>query len=148
MTLVGWAVAVGSVMLVASGAVVLVASGAGASVAVDAGAVVAVGAGAVVLVAVGAGAGGSVGFGAGVMITENVPLPVLPDVSVAVQVTGVVPTAKELPEAGSHVGVRSPSTSSVALTPLNATATEPEASACIVILAGTETTGAVVSLAG
>ena len=50
-------------------------------------------------------------------MTENdTPLPVFPEESVAVQVTGVVPIGKVLPDAGVHDAGIVPSTSSVAVT--------------------------------
>ena len=48
-------------------------------------------------------------------VTSKLALPVLPAASVALQVTVVAPRGKVLPEAGLQVGVRAPSTSSVAL---------------------------------
>ena len=41
----------------------------------------------------------------GVTVTVKLHCPVLPDVSVAVQVTVVVPTAKHVPEAGAQATV-------------------------------------------
>ena len=49
----------------------------------------------------------------GLTITENVPLPVWPTASMAVQVTVVVPTAKVEPEAGRQATLAAPPCSSV-----------------------------------
>ena len=48
-------------------------------------------------------------------MTSKSAVPVLPAASVALQVTVVVPIGKVLPEAGLQVGVRAPSTRSLAL---------------------------------
>ena len=71
-------------------------------------------------------------------------LPVLPAASVALQVTVVAPRGKVLPEAGLQVGVRAPSTSSVALA-LKVTMAPVGPVASTVMSAGTVTTGSVVS---
>jgi hypothetical protein len=47
-------------------------------------------------------------------VTVKVADPVFPRVSVAEQVTVVLPSGKVLPEAGAHVGDRLPSTRSLA----------------------------------
>lgn len=70
-----------------------------------------------------------------------------PAVSVAEQVTVVVPSANVLPDAGVHVGVSGPSTSSVA-DALKVTGAPPEPVASVEIGPGTVTTGGVVSGGG
>jgi hypothetical protein len=77
-------------------------------------------------------------------VIVKVALPVLLCASVAEQVTLVVPIAKVEPEAGEQVGVIAPSTMSVA-DDVKLTAAPDEPVASFVILAGTVTTGAVVS---
>ena len=64
--------------------------------------------------------------------------------SVAEQVTVVVPIGKVLPDAGVQTGVIEPSTVSVAVA-VNVTTAPAELVASVVISAGTVTTGAVVS---
>jgi hypothetical protein len=88
---------------------------------------------------------GSVSTGAvvSVTVTMKLPDPVLPLVSVAEQVTVVLPTGNDEPLAGAHSGVIAPSTRSDALAANVTTVPAPVAS--IVMSAGTLTTGAVVS---
>ena len=50
-----------------------------------------------------------------VTVTLNDAEPVFPWLSVALQVTIVVPGGKVLPDGGLHVGVRAPSTTSLAV---------------------------------
>ncbi len=77
-------------------------------------------------------------------VTVKVADPVLPAVSVAEQVTVVVPSGKVLPDAGVQTGVIEPSTVSVAVA-VNVTTAPAELVASAIILAGTVTTGSVVS---
>jgi hypothetical protein len=56
----------------------------------------------------------TVGFMVSLTVTVKVHEPVLPDPSVAVQVTVVVPTGKLEPDAGAHMTVASPVQSSLA----------------------------------
>jgi hypothetical protein len=72
-------------------------------------------------------------------------VPVLPAESVAVQVTVVVPTGKTLPEAALHVGVRSPSQASVAVTVYSTTAPPEVSHSTPRMSSGQETTGSVSS---
>jgi hypothetical protein len=50
----------------------------------------------------------TVGSMSSVTVTVKVQVPVLPDPSVAVHVTVVVPTGKLVPDAGTHMTVASP----------------------------------------
>ena len=77
-------------------------------------------------------------------MTSKVALPVLPDVSVAVQVTCVAPIANVLPDAGVQVGVIRPLTMSAA-DALKVTTLPAGLSASTAMSAGTVTTGAVES---
>src|SRR6266852_2614584 len=78
-------------------------------------------------------------------VTVKVPFAVLPWVSVAVQFTVVLPSAKVLPEAGEQLGVTEPSTVSLAVAvKVTAAPLGPVASA--VRLAGRVWGGGVVSL--
>jgi hypothetical protein len=71
--------------------------------------------------------------------------PVFPCESVAVHVTVVVPTGKVLPEAGLQVGVREPSTMSVAVASPYVTALPAGSSVEVETFAGGVTAGGVVS---
>jgi hypothetical protein len=77
-------------------------------------------------------------------VTVKELLPLLPEPSVAVQTSVVVPTGKLLPDGGEQDGVRFPLTVSVALA-LNVTTAPPGPVASTLIAAGTVTTGGVVS---
>src|SRR6266851_5435858 len=77
-------------------------------------------------------------------VTVKVPLAELPLVSVAVQFTVVLPSAKVLPEAGEQLGVTGPSIASLAVAvKLTEAPMGPVASA--VMLAGRVSAGGVVS---
>ena len=78
-------------------------------------------------------------------VTVNDLLALLPEPSVAVQLTVVVPTGNVLPDAGTQDGVRVPLTVSVAETPEYVTAAPPGPVASSVIGPGTVSTGGVVS---
>jgi len=79
-------------------------------------------------------------------VTVNIQLPVLAAMSVAVQVTVVIPRGKVVPEGGVQTGVIAPSQLSKAVA-VNVTATEHiPAGEFIVIGAGQVTTGASSSL--
>jgi hypothetical protein len=80
-----------------------------------------------------------------VTVNKNDAVPVLPALSVAEQLTVVVPTGNVEPDAGVQTGVIEPSTRSVA-DALNVTVVPEELGAATVMSAGTETEGAVVSL--
>src|SRR5262245_1483490 len=77
-------------------------------------------------------------------LTLNEPLVLFPALSVAVQVTTVVPRPNVVPEAGVQTGVIEPSTMSVAVA-VNVTLAPAELIASAVIVAGTTNTGSVVS---
>ena len=77
-------------------------------------------------------------------VTVKLALALLPEPSVAVQMTVVVPTGNELPEGGTHVGVRLPLAVSVALA-VNVTWAPPGPVAGTLIGPGTLRTGGVVS---
>jgi hypothetical protein len=62
-----------------------------------------------------------------------------------VHVTVVVPTGKVLPEAGAHDGVKAPSTTSFAVASGYVTTFPPGSVVLVEMLAGTDTTGGVVS---
>ena len=82
-----------------------------------------------------------------VTVTVKLALPVLLWLSVAEHVTVVGPTGKWLPDAGVQIGVRAPSTVSVAVTsPSGQVTVIPEWSLVVPpLLTGTETVGGVVS---
>ena len=80
----------------------------------------------------------------GLTVTVNVPLAVLPMLSVAVAVTVVVPTANVPPLTGEYVMVGVP-TLSVALAPLSVTVAPLAEVALTVLFAGRVSTGGVVS---
>jgi hypothetical protein len=81
-----------------------------------------------------------------VTVTAKPALPVLLWVSVALQVTVVVPTAKLLPEAGTHDADNAPSTVSFAVASGHVTIAVPEGEFVVPLApAGTETVGGVVS---
>jgi hypothetical protein len=81
-----------------------------------------------------------------VMATVNVPVPVLPATSLALQVTVVVPRAKLVPEPGVQVTATDPSTLSFALGAAQVTTLPPGDSVFSAISPGTPLrTGAVVS---
>ena len=88
---------------------------------------------------------GAAGEVLSVTVTKNEPVPVLPLVSDAEQFTVVVPIGNVEPEAGVHVTGREPSTKSDAVA-VNVTTRPAELVASNVILAGSESVGAVVSL--
>ena len=77
-------------------------------------------------------------------LTSNVAEPTFSRVSLAVHVTLVVPTGKRLPEGGMHTTGRSPSTRSYA-DEVNTTIAPSGSSVSTSMLAGTVTTGGVVS---
>ena len=77
-------------------------------------------------------------------VTLNEALPVLPDESIAVQVTVVEPSTKVLPEGGEQLGEMLPSMLSLA-DALKVTAAPPGPAASAVIGAGTVTVGGVAS---
>ena len=112
-----------------------------------------VGLGAVAQV-IGSGTGGSVSAGTpagGVVsctVTEKLAVPVLPAASVAEQVTGVLPSAKVLPEVGVQltVGASGATVSLAENTKVTTAPLGPVASA--VMSAGTVTVGGVVSAGG
>ena len=79
-------------------------------------------------------------------MTWNVQLPVLPDVSVAVHVTSVVPTGKDVPEAGTHDTVALPQLSLAVGVVKVAVAEHALAGALTFTVAGHVTLGAVESL--
>ena len=80
------------------------------------------------------------------IVTVNVPVPVFPAASDAVQVTVVVPTGKLEPEDGEQVGPEVTPTSSDAVT-VNVTVLPAELEVEFVMLDGTVTTGGVMSVA-
>jgi hypothetical protein len=86
----------------------------------------------------------TVGAVVSLTVTVKLPFAVLPDESVAEQLTVVVPRGKVEPEAGVHVTVTAPSTSSVAVAVYVTTAPD-ELVASTVMLDGRERVGAVVS---
>jgi hypothetical protein len=77
-------------------------------------------------------------------VTVKLPVAVLPDESVAEQLTVVVPIGNVEPEAGVHVTSTEPSTLSVAVA-LYVTTAPDELVASTVMLDGSERVGAVVS---
>lgn len=77
-------------------------------------------------------------------VTKNDAVPVFPAASVAVHETSVGPSGNVLPEAGAHVAAIEPSTMSSA-DALNVTRAPVGPVASVEKLAGTVTTGAVVS---
>src|SRR4051794_1507518 len=80
-------------------------------------------------------------------VTVNMQLPVLPDASVAVHVTVVVPFENVEPDAGEHVGVPTPGQLSLAVAFVYVTAAVHTFGAVdLVTLAGHVTVGACVSL--
>ena len=91
--------------------------------------------------------GGVVSTGASkLIVTVNVPVPVFPAASDAVQVTVVVPTEKLEPEDGEQVGPEVTLKLSVAVT-VNVVVLPVETKVEVVMLGGTFTTGGVVSAA-
>jgi hypothetical protein len=78
-------------------------------------------------------------------VIVNDPLVVRPTLSVAEQLTVVVPTGKVEPEAGVQVGVSAPSTGSVAVT-VKLTTAPPAFVAATVMFAGVVSVGGVDSL--
>jgi hypothetical protein len=86
----------------------------------------------------------TVGLVVSCTVTVNEALPVLPDESVALQMTVVVPSTNVLPEAGEQLGEMLPSMLSVA-DAVKPTAAPPGPVASAVIGAGTVTLGGVVS---
>ncbi len=79
-----------------------------------------------------------------VTVTVKLPLAVLLRVSLAEQLTVVVAIGKVEPEAGAHVTGREPSTASLAVA-VKLTTAPAELVACAVMLAGSVSTGRVVS---
>ena len=77
-------------------------------------------------------------------VTTNAAVPALPAVSVALQLTVVVPIPNVDPEAGAHVAVGDPSTASVEPA-LNVTGAPDADVASTMTSVGTDTTGGVVS---
>ena len=85
----------------------------------------------------------------GETVTSNVADAALPDASVAVQVTVVVPTGNTEPDAGSHATTGPGSTSSTAVGSTHVTTAPAASSASTEMPDGTpESTGGVVSAAG
>ena len=96
----------------------------------------------------GSGTGPNVGgvVSTNVTVTVKLALPVFPCVSVALQVTVVVPTGKLLPEAGAHVVGSAPLTLSFAVAAGHVTIAVPDGEFVVPLApAGTETEGGVVS---
>jgi hypothetical protein len=91
---------------------------------------------------------GQVAVGSSVSLTVTVKeqAPVLPLASVAEQITGVVPVAKTVPEAGLQVTALTPAQLSVALAVKLTTAEHWPRSVLTAMLAGQVRTGASVSL--
>ena len=85
------------------------------------------------------------GFVVSTSVIVNEAVPVLPCASVALQVTVVGPSGKFVPEAGEQVGVMGPSMLSLAVAGGKVTVVPPLDVASCVMLAGTVTTGFVVS---
>ncbi len=86
------------------------------------------------------------GASSSLTVTVNEQLPVLPDESVAMQVTVVTPLGKVEPDAGAQTGVRLPSQLSVALALKTTTAEQAMLEVPVVMGDGQVTTGASVSL--
>src|SRR4029079_15339096 len=77
-----------------------------------------------------------VGFCVSLTVTVNMQFVELPDVSMAVQVTVVVPLAKVEPDGGMQMGTRAPSQSSLAVTVKATTAEHCPGSAGLTMLLG------------